>query len=310
MRGESSAWGWPGARCSSARPRPRSIEGHVWLALTEQSAGDLDAALKHYRRAADLQVNNRAALEGARLPSVLFYLDALARAADERPAQRAALSAETFMAMQIPRGNETAKALRAMAARVGSGEPEARGAHARPSRRHAAAHHDARAARRGADPAGRAAGGARGGSQAAAARGRGEGRGARDAAAGRVPSLRAAHRRAAAVRRRGPGAAAARGSPRRHPAREPVHVRRRDPARLGPRLPGPGSDARALDDRGQGAAREPRSHRRASATYDLRSCPQPLRDAVRARRRLALGDSAPAGGAGRAAAGVPASAPW
>ena len=103
---------------------PRSIEGHVWLALTEQSAGDLEAALKHYRRAADLQVKNRAALEGARLPSVLSYLDALARAADERPTQRAALSAEMFTAMQIPRGNETAKALRAMATRVGSGEPK------------------------------------------------------------------------------------------------------------------------------------------------------------------------------------------
>ena len=103
---------------------PRSIEGHVWLALTEQSAGDLDAALKHYRRAADLQVKNRTALEGARLPSVLSYLEALAGAADERPTERAALSAETFTAMQIPRGNETAKALRAMATRVGSGEPK------------------------------------------------------------------------------------------------------------------------------------------------------------------------------------------
>ncbi len=103
---------------------PRSIEGHVWLAQTEQSAGDLDAALKHYRRAADLQVSNRAALEGARLPSVLFYLEALARAGEQRPDARAALAAETFTAMQIPRGNETAKALRAMAARVGSGEPK------------------------------------------------------------------------------------------------------------------------------------------------------------------------------------------
>jgi hypothetical protein len=69
-------------------------------------------------------VSNRAALEGARLPSVLFYLEALARAGEQRPDARAALAAETFTAMQIPRGNETAKALRAMAARVGSGEPK------------------------------------------------------------------------------------------------------------------------------------------------------------------------------------------
>ena len=60
---------------------PRSIEGHVWLAMTEQSAGDLDAALKHYRRAADLQISNRAALEGARLPSVL----SLSRCPGPRP---------------------------------------------------------------------------------------------------------------------------------------------------------------------------------------------------------------------------------
>ena len=103
---------------------PRSIEGNVWLAMTEQAAGDLDAALKHYRRAAELQVSHRSALEGARLPSVLFYLDALARAADERPPQRSALADETFRAMQIPRGTETAKALRAMSARVGSGDPK------------------------------------------------------------------------------------------------------------------------------------------------------------------------------------------
>jgi CHAT domain-containing protein len=103
---------------------PRSIEGHVWLALTEQAGGDLSAALEHYRRAADLQINNRAALEGARLPSVAFYLDALDRAALERPAERAALANETFVAMQIPKGTETAKALRAMSARVGSGDPK------------------------------------------------------------------------------------------------------------------------------------------------------------------------------------------
>jgi CHAT domain-containing protein len=123
-RGESSVSGLARREMLFGEAAPRSIEGHVWLALTEQSAGDLDAALKHYRRAADLQVKNRTALEGARLPSVLSYLDALAGAADERPAERAALSAETFTAMQIPRGNETAKALRAMATRVGSGEPK------------------------------------------------------------------------------------------------------------------------------------------------------------------------------------------
>jgi CHAT domain-containing protein len=103
---------------------PRAIESRVSLGMTEQAAGDLDAALKHYRQAAELQVKHRTALEGARLPSVLSYLDALSRAIDERPAERAALAAEMLGALQIPRGSETAKALRAMSARVGSGDPK------------------------------------------------------------------------------------------------------------------------------------------------------------------------------------------
>ncbi len=103
---------------------PRTIEAHAFLGINEQAAGDLDAALGHFRRAAELQLKHRSALEGARPPTVLSYLDALARAASERPAERAALAAETFTAIQIPRGNETAKALRAMAARVGSGDPK------------------------------------------------------------------------------------------------------------------------------------------------------------------------------------------
>jgi CHAT domain-containing protein len=102
---------------------PRAIESRVSLGLTEQATGDLDAALAHYRRAADLQVRHRTALEGARLPGVLSYLGALSRAIDERPAERSALAAEMLTAMQIPRGSETAKALRAMSTRVGSGDP-------------------------------------------------------------------------------------------------------------------------------------------------------------------------------------------
>jgi CHAT domain-containing protein len=103
---------------------PRVIEARVALGRTEQAEGNLDAALKHFRRAAELQLKHRAALEGARLPSVLFYLEALGRAAEERPAERQALAAEILTAMQIPRGTETAKALRAMSARVGSGDPK------------------------------------------------------------------------------------------------------------------------------------------------------------------------------------------
>jgi CHAT domain-containing protein len=103
---------------------PRAIEGRIVLGRTEQAAGDLDAALKQYRRAAELQVKHRSALEGARPISVLSYLDALGVAANARPAERPAFAAETLWAIQIPRGTETAKALRAMSARVGSGDPK------------------------------------------------------------------------------------------------------------------------------------------------------------------------------------------
>ena len=104
---------------------PRAIEGHAALGMNEQAAGDLAAALKHFRHAAALQLKHRAALEGARLPSVLGYLDVLARTVAERPQEeRPALIAEMFTVLQIPRGNETAKALRAMSARVGSGDPK------------------------------------------------------------------------------------------------------------------------------------------------------------------------------------------
>jgi len=102
---------------------PRALAVRTSLALTEQAAGNLDAALKHHRRAAELEINNRAALEGARLPSVLAYLDTIDRVARDHTAQREALAVEMFTALQIPRGSETAKALRAMSARLGSGDP-------------------------------------------------------------------------------------------------------------------------------------------------------------------------------------------
>ena len=103
---------------------PRAIEGRVILARTEQLAGNLDAALAQYRRAAELQVKHRSALEGARPVTVLGYLDALSVAANQRPAERARFAAESLWAMQIPRGTDTAKALRAMSTRIGSGDPK------------------------------------------------------------------------------------------------------------------------------------------------------------------------------------------
>ncbi len=103
---------------------PHAIEGRVILGRTEQLAGNLDAALAQYRRSAELQVKHRSALTGARPVTVLPYLDALSVAAAQRPGERARLAAESLWAMQIPRGTETAKALRAMSARIGSGDPK------------------------------------------------------------------------------------------------------------------------------------------------------------------------------------------
>ena len=123
---------------------PRAIETRISLGRTEQAAGDLEAALTQYRRAAELQVKNRAALEGARQIGVLPYLDALSQTATARPAERPTLAAEMLWAMQIPRGTETAKALRAMSTRVASGDPKlasATRALQDADRRHVAARH-------------------------------------------------------------------------------------------------------------------------------------------------------------------------
>ena len=123
---------------------PRAIEARIALGRTEQAAGNLDAALTQYRRAAELQVKHRAALESARPITVLPYLDAISVASNDRPAQRAPFAADALWAMQIPQGSETAKALRAMAARVASGDPKlvaVTRALQDADRRHAAARH-------------------------------------------------------------------------------------------------------------------------------------------------------------------------
>ncbi|HYE93365.1 MAG TPA: CHAT domain-containing tetratricopeptide repeat protein [Terriglobales bacterium] len=101
---------------------PRTIESRISLGRTEQAAGNLEAALAQYRRAAELQVKNRASLEGARPIGVLPYLDALSQTATAKPAERPKLAAEMLWAMQIPRGSETAKALRAMSTRIAAGD--------------------------------------------------------------------------------------------------------------------------------------------------------------------------------------------
>jgi len=106
---------------------PRTIESRISLGRTEQAAGNLSAALAQYRRAAELQVKNRAALEGARPIGVLPYLDALSQTATATPAERPKLAAEMLWAMQIPRGTETAKALRAMSTRIAAGDPKLAG---------------------------------------------------------------------------------------------------------------------------------------------------------------------------------------
>ena len=103
---------------------PRAIENHVSLGRTELEAGAHDAALTQFRRAAELQLKHRSALEGARPVATLPYVDTLMRVARERPDERQTLYAELLTAIQIPRSSDTAKALRAMATRVGSGDPK------------------------------------------------------------------------------------------------------------------------------------------------------------------------------------------
>ena len=257
---------------------PRSIEGHVWLALTEQSAGDLEAALKHYRRAAELQVNNRAALEGARLPSVLFYLDALARAVERaagrsvpRCPPRRSSRCRSRVATRPPRrcgrwrrasaaASRSSRRSRASSRTSPGGAPRSARALAeeltRPAEQREAREEDLKRQLREAE----------------------------EKAEALETQLQAEFPRYARLTAERPLSAAEVQALLRPdealvailPGNQ-IHVRRGDPARLGPHLPGPDRTRRARH-RGQGVAGEPRSHRRQAGAFDLRAGPQPLRD--------------------------------
>jgi CHAT domain-containing protein/tetratricopeptide (TPR) repeat protein len=100
----------------------RVVESLITLGRTERMAGDLPAALAFYRRAAAIQAEHRVARDQTRQSLVVPYLEALAAQGQAVPAERDALAAEAFVAMQLPRSGETARALQAMAVRVASGD--------------------------------------------------------------------------------------------------------------------------------------------------------------------------------------------
>ncbi|MDP2626594.1 MAG: CHAT domain-containing tetratricopeptide repeat protein [Candidatus Rokubacteria bacterium] len=102
---------------------PRVARSHLSLGRLARAEGDMPAALLSFRRAAEIQIKNRAAREAATVSLVTPYLDALLDAAQAAPGQRQALHAEAFAAAQIPRGSETTRALQAMATRVAAGDP-------------------------------------------------------------------------------------------------------------------------------------------------------------------------------------------
>ena len=93
------------------------------LGRQSEAEGDLTGALERYRRAAAIQVRNRAVRGTIRSLDVDAYIDCLFRAAAASPDQAPALHAEMLAAAQIPREPETAKALQQMSARVAAGTP-------------------------------------------------------------------------------------------------------------------------------------------------------------------------------------------
>lgn len=88
--------------------------------------GDVPGALQAYRAAAEIQANDAVARNLARPDSMAGYLDTLLEAMRTMPAERERLAAEAFLAAQIPRGGETARAITNMAARLDAADPAVR----------------------------------------------------------------------------------------------------------------------------------------------------------------------------------------
>lgn len=106
----------------------RVADSHLSLGRLGRVEGNLRASLAAYRQAAAIQTGDRPTRERTRPDGVGGYLATLVDLAQAAPAERAALSAEAFVAAQIPRGSETARAITNMAARLAAADPAVRAA--------------------------------------------------------------------------------------------------------------------------------------------------------------------------------------
>lgn len=106
----------------------RVADSYLLLGRLGRVEGNLLAALADYRRAATIQVADRPTRDRTRPDGVTGYLDTLIDLAAASPAERPALSAESFAAAQIPRSGETARAITNMAARLDVADPAVRAA--------------------------------------------------------------------------------------------------------------------------------------------------------------------------------------
>ncbi|PYM19426.1 MAG: hypothetical protein DMD81_03775 [Candidatus Rokuibacteriota bacterium] len=90
--------------------------------------GDRAHALDAYRQAADIQRKDRPTRDRGRPDGTVGYLETLLEEAAASPGARDALMAEAFLAAQLPRGSETARAINNMAARLDAADPAVRAA--------------------------------------------------------------------------------------------------------------------------------------------------------------------------------------
>ena len=93
------------------------------LGYAAQLEGDHAAALAALRQAAEIRRADRLTRERTRPEDVTAYLFSLLGEARRAPATRAAVMGEAFVAAQLPRDGQTARALQAMAVRVAAGDP-------------------------------------------------------------------------------------------------------------------------------------------------------------------------------------------
>jgi CHAT domain-containing protein len=104
-------------------PSLRVVYSLGQLARLARTEGTLPKALDEYRRATDIATKDQLVRSVSRLDSFVNYFDAILDFSVAAPNQKEVLAAELFQAAQVPRDNETAKAITAMSARLASADP-------------------------------------------------------------------------------------------------------------------------------------------------------------------------------------------